>query len=185
MIKINLVPGDVLIRQRQQYRMAQGGAAVVLVGILLVAVSLVHYYSAHRVEARLEERKARLAELQTIVAKVEDLQKNSKIVSAKVNVITDLLRGRLLSTYFLQDLLKSLPSGVWFRSLSTTSEGSNTLRLQVDATARSSEDLADWIRTLDHSGKFSEVELGAATTADGPSGRLTDFSVSSRYTMVD
>ncbi|MBI4051319.1 MAG: PilN domain-containing protein [Elusimicrobia bacterium] len=183
MIKINLIPSEILLRQKQQYRMVQGAALGGLVVLLVMGVSFLHYHKASKLESRLKAGEAELVRLQEIVAKVQALEAQGASVRARLNVIIDLLKGRLLSTYFLQGILKSLPNGIWLMNLTSNAVSPSSSKIQFNAVARSSEDLADWIRTLENSGEFSEVELGPVTVSESVTGKVLNFTISSIYQM--
>ena len=80
---------------------------------------------------------------------------------------------------FMEDLLKSLPGGVWLTTLNASNDGSG-LKVSMGAKAASSEDVARWLRTLEApGGRFSEPVMGAISIdADGS----RTFSMGAKYT---
>jgi type IV pilus assembly protein PilN len=180
MIKVNLVPADILAKAQQKQQALQAAALGVLVLIIVALVSVGHYYRLNRLERTLAIDNVELKKLEVIVAKVEELEKTAAAVRARLNVITDLLKGRPLYPYFMSDFVKSVPSGIRVRSLTTSGGGSaaGALKLTMAAQARTNEDIAAWVRKMEESGRFSNVELGAVLSETG----LYSFTVTSTYT---
>ena len=181
MIKVNLVPSEILAKAEQKQRLLQASAAGVILLVFLVLISLTHLWRLSEVKHQLDADNGRLKQLQVIVAKVEELEKTAAAVRARLNVVTALLRGRPLYPYFMSDFVRSVPSGVQVTSLSTIGGGSAAapLKLTISGQARSNEDIADWVKRMEASGRFSNVELGAVT---GLSGGAFSFSLKSVYT---
>src|SRR6267378_2123189 len=166
MIKVNLVPADILAKAQQKQQMLQAAAVGVLVLGIVALISMGHYYKYQRLESKLAKDKSDLKKLEVIVAKVEELEKTAAAVRARLNVITDLLRSRPLYPYFMSDFVRSVPLGVRVKTLGTSGGGSaaGPLKLTISAEARANEDIAEWVRRLEDSGKFSNPELGPVTT---------------------
>lgn len=183
MIKVNLVPPELLAKAQQKQRTAQLSFLGGLVGLILLGISAGHFYKAKRLERELAAGEAELKKLAIIVAKVEELDKAAAAVRARLKVINDLLKARALYPVFMSDFVRSVPSGIWVKSLSTTSSPGGVIKLSITGEARVSEDIAAWVKTLDATGKFSSTEMGAvAEVAGGDGGRALSFSLVSTYT---
>jgi Tfp pilus assembly protein PilN len=180
MIKVNLVPADILAKAQQKQQALQAAALGVLVLIIVTMVSIGHYYRLNRLEHTLAIDNIELKKLEVIVAKVEELEKTAAAVRARLNVITDLLKGRPLYPYFMSDFVKSVPSGIRVKTLTTSGGGSaaGALKLSMGAQARTNEEIAAWVRKMEETGRFSAVELGPVTS----DGSLYTFSLTSTYT---
>ena len=183
MIKVNLVPPEILAKARQRQQALQAAAAGVALALVIVGASLVHFVGLKRLEGRLAVGQAELKKLEVIVAKVEELERTVNAVRARLNVITDLLKGRPLYSYFMSDLVRSVPSGVRIRTLGTEGGGSSAvpLKLTMSAESRTHEDIAAWTRKMEELGKFSTIELGPVTTVEGAE-KLFTFSMTAVYT---
>lgn len=150
MIKVNLVPAEILAKAQQKQQMLQVLAAGVLGLLVVIAISFGHWYSLKRLQIKYESDQAELRKLEVIVAKVEELEKTAQALKARFNVIKDLLRARRLYPHFMSDFARSVPSGVWVKSLSTMGGGSDgsPVKLAIGAEARSGRDIADWVATM-------------------------------------
>ena len=182
MIKVNLVPSDILAKAHQKQQVLQ--AAAVGVGLLLVVagISAGHWFKLNRLEKTLAEDQARLKKLEVIVAQVEELERTASAVRSRLRVITDLLRGRTVYPYFMSDFVRSVPPGVHVKSVTSTGGGSaaGPIKLNMTAEARTNEDIAAWVKKMEDSGRFTDIELGAVTQ-DAGAERSFNFTIKSTY----
>lgn len=199
MIKVNLVPADILAKAHQKQQMLQAGAAAIAAVIVVVLISLGHYYTLEKLEHQYAVDDARLKKLQVIVAQVEELEKTEAALKARLGVITDLLKGRTTYPYLMSDVVKSVPGGIRLKTLTASGGGSSVgaIKLNFTAEAQSNDDIAAWLRKMDsfadtkapadtrNPGKFGSIELGAVTSGGGGAGAgptLYNFSVTATYT---
>ncbi len=180
MIKVNLVPAEILAKAHQKQQIFQATVAGIALAIVMVLVSLVHYYKLATLERQLTYDQSELKRLEVIVAKVEELEKTAAAVRSRLGVITDLLKGRPLYPYFMSDFVRSVPMGVTVKTLATTGGGSAAapLKLNISAEARSNEDISTWVKRMEGTGRFSGTELGAVNN----NGTTFGFTLTSTYT---
>jgi len=181
MIKINLVPADFLEKQKQQHYVLQAVAAGVLVIGLIGVVTFVQFSKAGKLEAELKQKEQVLQRLQVVLQEVRNLETETAAVKAHLDAINGLMATRLVYSYFMQDLVRSLPSSIWFGNLQTTNNGTVAVNFSANCMARSSEDLAEWINTLETSGKYSGVDIGAISVSVSDSGKTLSFPVQAVY----
>ncbi len=158
MVKVNLVPSEILVKaaQKQQNVQIFLGVFVVLLGV--AGVSFWHLKTAQREEADLAVKERRLAELQVEVALVENLKKGIADLRNRLNVVNNLLKGRRLYPNFMSDFIETVPSGIYIKTLRTNSTATS-VTLELAAEALSSEEIKEWISRLAAAG-FSGVEMG-------------------------
>jgi Tfp pilus assembly protein PilN len=193
MIKVNLVPSDILAKAHQKQQVLQVAAAGVAALGVIALISAGHYYTLQRLEVTLAADQVKLKQLEVIVAQVEELERTAAALRSRLGVITDLLKGRTTYPYLMTDLARCVPSGVKVRGLTTQGGGSSIgpMKLTMTAEAVRNDDIADWLRRLEafgdtkspdgetrQPGKFSGVELGAVSAAGG----LYTFSITATYT---
>jgi len=183
MIKINLVPAEVLLAEQAKRRTLQAAAAGVMVVIAIVMASLWHLNRVRKLEVALKINQTELAKLQKIVDQVKELEATAKAVQNRLNVITSLLTGRFLYTVFLDDWARALPNGVWVVSLATT-QTSGGVNVNVTGTARDESQIADWLRTLQTSAKFTGFELGPVQLNGNPPEAVYGFTLKGKYNFV-
>jgi hypothetical protein len=182
MIKINLVPAEILAKARQRQQNLQLGAAAVLVLAVVVMISLGHYASLTRLEGQLAADNSRLEELKKIVALVDQEDAATKAVNEHLDAIGSVRTRRQLYPTFMSDFVQSVPAGSTIRvkSLNTTGGGtaaaaapakgkgaaaptgpaSGSLKLDIMAEAGDYNDIALWIKSLENYGR--DLDLDAA-----------------------
>lgn len=184
MIKVNLVPADILAKAAQRQLLLQVSAVGALMLVVMTLVSAGHFYGKYRLEQDLAYNEAELKRLSKIVEQVENLEKAAAAVRARLNVIEDLLRGRAFYPIFMSEFARSVPPGVKVTNLRTVSAANSTLTLDIAATANSNEDIAAWVRGLEGNPRFANVELGAVNAAGGSgTARQFTFTVKTTYSQ--
>ena len=181
MIKINLVPAEILAKARQKQQVVQIGVIGALAAVLIAGASMMHFFKASRLEAQLHRNEAELAKLAVIVEKVKELERTAAAVRARLKVINDLLKGRSLYPYFMSDFAATVPAGVWITNLSTSS-GGMVIKLNIGATSPTSEDIAAWIRAMEKTGKFSNIEMGGVSVAEVEGVKSYIFTLTTVFT---
>ncbi len=167
MIKINLVPQEILDKEVQKQRMVQVGFVAGFCFLIFTGISFKHYYKGVVLVRTLEESEAKFKKLAKIVAQVEALETQAKAVRGRLDVMKDLEASRPLYPLFMTDLLSTFPRGIYLTSLATHNADKG-LKLTMGVASLSSEDVSDWYRTLDVSEKFHNQRMGGLTlTSDG------------------
>jgi Tfp pilus assembly protein PilN len=178
MIKVNLVPADILAKARQRQLMLQGAVVAGGLVVMLAAISLVHWYGIYSLRSHLSYQEAELRRLDAIVKQVEELEKAANAVRARLGVIEDLLRGRSYYPVFMSDFARGVPPGVRVVSMNTAGAGPGAIKLTITAFGNSNDDVAAFARRLEENPKFTAVELGAVSA----SGTGFNFGITTTYT---
>lgn len=179
MIKVNLVPAELLAKAKQRQLMMQAAVLGSLMALVLVAVSFGHWYGKRTLEARLAYAESELQRLDRIVKQVEELEKAAAAVRARLGVIENLLLGRAYYPIFMSEFARTVPAGIRVNAMTTGSSSPETIKLSITALANSNEDIAAWVKTMEKNPRFALIELGAVTASG-----LTQyaFSLSATYT---
>lgn len=178
MIKVNLVPSELLAKAKQRQLLLQGAVLGSLLALVLVVISFGHWYGKHNLEITLAADEMELKRLDRIVKQVEELEKAAAAVRARLNVIEDLLLGRAYYPIFMSEFAKSVPAGIKVNSLNTGASVPGTIKIGVNAVANSNEDIAAWVKTLEKNAKFALIELGPVSAA----GTQFNFAMTATYT---
>jgi Tfp pilus assembly protein PilN len=179
MIKINLVPSEILAKARQRQLLLQASLVGGVLGVVLFLVALMHWAGLYRLQNDFKYKQAKLQELQPIVAQVEDLEKESEAVRARLGVIESLLKGRAFYPIFMSEFARTVPGGVKVTQLATSSQP-DAVKLSISAVADTNDDVAGWMRTLEKNSRFASVELGPVSTAGGSK---YSFTLTTTYTL--
>ncbi len=178
MIKVNLVPAEILAKAKQRQLVLQAAVLGSLMTLILAVVSFGHWYGKHTLEQQLVVDEAELKRLDRVVKQVEELEKAAAAVRARLKVIEDLLLGRAYYPIFMSEFARSVPAGIKVVSMSTTATTPGTIKLVISAAANSNEDIAAWVKTLEKNAKFATIELGAVAV----SGTQYTFALTATYT---
>lgn len=182
MIKVNLVPADIIAKAQARQRNIQIGAGIVVVLLVVAAVSYMHWNTKANTEIKLAEDQKELERLASIVAQVEEVERKSAEVKQRLGVVTDLLKGRALYPYFMSDFARSMPPGVYVKTVTTKTGANNTLTLDMAASARTTEDIQSWVKAMTETGKFSGAEIkGQVTAVDESGSRSFTFNMVASY----
>jgi type IV pilus assembly protein PilN len=150
MTRINLLPWREEARQRRRKEFA-GAAGLALVFTLLLAV-LVHI----RMEGRIDDQQARnqlleaeIAQLNRRIKEIEDLEKIKADLLSRMEIIQQLQESRPEIVRLFDDLVESIPEGVYLTKLDQTGravvvEGRAQSNARVSAFMRSIE-ASEWI----------------------------------------
>ncbi|MDD5302210.1 MAG: PilN domain-containing protein [Elusimicrobia bacterium] len=178
MIKVNLVPAEILAKAKQRQLLLQAAVLGSLMALVLVVVSFGHWYGKHTLEITLAADEGELKRLDRVVKQVEELEKAAAAVRARLSVIEDLLLGRSFYPVFMSEFARSVPAGIKVNSLATTAQAPGTIKLVITAVANTNEDIAAWVKTMEKNAKFGVIELGAVTA----SGAAYSFAMTATYT---
>lgn len=178
MIKVNLVPAEILAKAKQRQLLLQAAVVGSLMAFVLAGVSFAHWYGKHSLEITLALDEAELKRLDRVVKQVEELEKAAAAVRARLSVIEDLLLGRAYYPVFMSEFARSVPAGVKVNTMNTATAAPGAIKLTISAVANSNEDIAAWVKALEKNPKFSMVELGALTA----SGLVYNFAMTATYT---
>lgn len=162
MIRVNLVPQDILDKEVQRLRAIQALAAAGVLLLFVGGVSLGHYRTKVELLKTLAQQQAELKRLEQIVAEVKALESQAAAVRSRLGVMDGLLVSREFYPRFMSHLLETFPAGVWINSLGAAPSGEG-LTLSLASNARTVRDLLDWYRTLKTSELFSEPVIGTLT----------------------
>ncbi|MEK7234244.1 MAG: PilN domain-containing protein [Elusimicrobiota bacterium] len=178
MIKVNLVPSEILAKAKHRQLLLQAAVLGGLMGLVLVVVSVGHWYGKHMLEITLAVDEAELKRLDRVVTQVEELEKAAAAVRSRLSVIENLLLGRAYYPIFMSEFARSVPAGIKVNTMATSTVTPGTIKLVISAVANSSEDIAAWVKTMEKNAKFGMIEFDAVSI----SGNFYNFAMSATYT---
>jgi len=156
MAGINLLPWREESRKQRQkeFGMYAGGAAVISLGVVL----LIHMY----VNGLIDNQDSRNSYLQSQIhvmegkiRQIQGIEKEKKLLVAKINVIENLQRNRPAIVHMFEALAKAVPDGIYL----TDVKQSGTV-LNIAGEAQSNARVSSFMRNLDASPWFSNPALG-------------------------
>lgn len=165
MTTINLLPWrDAVRKERQQRFIGAMGvgviAALAIIGIVHMQImSMIEHQSTRN--AYLQEQ---IARVEKQITEIEKLESEKRRLLARMNVIQQLQQGRPQIVRVFDELVKTLPEGVYITSIKQSGEA-----LDIQGFAQSNARISAYMRSLDASAWLANPKLSvieAAGTAD-------------------
>jgi Tfp pilus assembly protein PilN len=182
MIRINLLPAELESAPSQINPALPLSAAVIIPALILIPIHLSQMGTRRRLQTESASLKSELERYQPIIAQVEALEAAKVQLTQRKGVIQQLQSERLRYPEFLDDFLKLLPGNLWLTSLTTASQAAtDVMTVNMDVVALDNYAVADLVANLETSQIFSEVELGAISAAQTPTGETMTFHVTTNY----
>ena len=177
MIKINLLP----VREERRALSARQQQLFFFLLLILVFIGIYYWNSStnrkiSNTRADLSRVDSEIARLSKVVKQVEKFKADKKVLQEKIRVIGQLRMNRQLQVHVIDELNRALPPQVWL--LFVQERGDN---LTIRGKSMTPDDIANFMRNLDKSEYFSDVELDVTTQQDMKLGdrkiRVNDFSI--------
>lgn len=162
MIKINLLP---LRASKKKETMKQQVTILVasLVGVLLIGLTAYGYLRSqiNTVKTEISSSEAELAALKAKIGTIDNIKKLQVDVKKKLDVLNQLRRGKTGPAARLAALSDSVPEKLWLTKY--TESGS---KVSVAGVAMTEELIAVFMKSLQASGAFNNVELVVSEQAE-------------------
>jgi type IV pilus assembly protein PilN len=171
MAHINLLPWREELRKQKQQQFAVVAAGTAVLGALLVL--LVHMQMEGMIEnqdGRNKFLETEIAELDKKIEKIKDLEKTKTALLARMDIIQQLQRSRPQSVHLMDELVYTLPDGVYLEQISQ--KGAS---LTVDGIAQSNARVSAYMRNIDTSDWIGQPKLDVIETKDGERRRTAEF----------
>ncbi|MET3456851.1 MULTISPECIES: PilN domain-containing protein [Pseudomonas] len=163
MARINLLPWREELREerRKRFLLALVGALVGAVGVVLVAVRYFDSAIDHQV-ARNSHLSEQIAVLDERIKQISELKARRQQLLERMRIIQDLQGNRPVSGRIFDQLVRTLPDGVYFTEVKMEDR-----TLFIKGAAESNNRVSDLMRNLDSSDLFDAPSLTEvkATTA--------------------
>lgn len=173
MAKINLLPWREELRKQKQQEFAfmSGGAAIIAALVVLLA----HLH----VDGMIKNQGSRNAFLEKEIeilderiGRIKDLEKQKADLLARMNVIQELQSSRPESVHLMDEMVRTLPDGVYLNKLTQKGRG-----LSMKGIAQSNARVSDYMRNIDSSRWLSDPSLDLIKTTEENRRRLANFQL--------
>jgi|TARA_B110000459_G_C16590693_1_gene486065 type IV pilus assembly protein PilN len=171
--QINLLPWRERLREERKREFVN-----ILAGIVIIAgglVLLVDRYMVGEIDAQSARNdfvRSEISILDDQVEEISQLRQQKEDIRARMSVITDLQGTRPLIVRMFDELVKTLPNGVYYQTVERVGE-----RIAIDGVAESNAQITELLRNLDASGWFRDPDLSDITAADAPASLLDATAV--------
>lgn len=171
MIRINLVPVELIEKEARQRKLILGITGVVIILSLLVLFLFVRLGVERTLITRQRVLEVNLKKCQEKVDEVKNLKSITAVLETKKNIIEGLMRERLCYPLFMEQVMKLIPNGVWFTSLSVLAN-QGIFKVTISCNAFDNFGIADFVSNLENSQQISNIELGSITSSGSGAGAL-------------
>ena len=173
MPRINLLPWrEELRKQKQQeYAIALGVCAAFAAMVVLI----VHmYFSGHidRQTMRNDFLKAEIATLDKKIAEIKALEKEKESLIARMKAIETLQTSRPLIVHLFDELVTSLPEGVYLTKVSQQGQ-----KVTVSGVAQSNARVSSYMRNIESSEWLTDPKLSIIQTGNRDARRVAEFNL--------
>lgn len=172
MPRINLVPWREAERKqrRQEFGVAAVGA-LILAGAIAFAVNLQMESAISHQNERNQFLKDEISQLDKQIAEILDLEQQKQRLLARMQVIEQLERSRAEIVHLFDQLVRTLPDGIYLSSVKQTDR-----KIQLKGVAQSSTRVSNYMRNIDSSEWLAEPSLDILETkGSGDAG--SDFTL--------
>lgn len=167
MARINLLPWREQLREERKREFF-----VLLLGVFIIAAGLLFLVDRNfrsdirNQQARNDFLRREILVLDARIAEIDDLKEQKAQISSRMEVIQDLQGSRPVIVRIFDELVKALPTGVYFNSLERSGD-----RLQIEGIAESNNKVSELMRRIDDSQWFINPSLQqiSAASADANS----------------
>jgi len=183
MIRINLLPSEERSSKRKISLPTISGGAVlwVTLGVFVYAgaVAGIWVLQSRKItdyETKIQALKDESARLAPQLAKIRKLTAEREEVNKRLGIIASLDKDRYLHVRMMNDLAVQVPDNCWIEEVDETGGSS----VNIKGVTFSNFIIADFMTSLERSGRFSDITLAKAQEGDIDDVRVVKFEVSAK-----
>lgn len=172
-VKINLLDWRTeqsTLRKNQFFAMLGLGAAIAIGG-----VGIVYFGVQDAIDYQRERNaflNAQIAEMDKKIKEIEELEKVKANLLARMKVIEELQASRAAMVHFFDEILNTLPEGVYIKSLKQTGAAVTILGV-----AESNNRVSAYMKNIESSRWFADPKLVVINTKDVNKRRQSEFQL--------
>jgi len=173
MPRINLLPWrDAQRKERKLAFLVALGVAVLAAMVTTFAAYLMYDSMIAGQQRRNEMLRTQIKLLDKQIEEINSLETEKQRFIARMDVIEKLQRSRPGIVHVFDEIVKTLPDGVYLTGVQQINAGANK-RLKFDGIAQSSTRVSSFMRNIDASDWLRNPELEVVQTAKGPGSNFT------------
>ncbi|HLO09372.1 MAG TPA: PilN domain-containing protein [Desulfobacteria bacterium] len=171
MIRINLVRG-----KRKKRRELNAGSLWLALPLVVLAGTIYFHTTVSgrisRLNADIVKANADIARLQKEIGEVEKFKARKAELQKKVDIISNLQKGRTGPVRYFEALSAAIPEKCWIDTLSLKDE-----KVALSGVALNNYTIANFMTALGQTGRFRDVALGAAEQTTVAGVKLVKFNL--------
>jgi type IV pilus assembly protein PilN len=173
MPRINLLPWrEAQRKERKLAFLVALGVAVLAAMVSTFAVYLMYDSMIAAQQRRNQMLRSQIKMLDKQIEEINNLETEKQRFIARMEVIEKLQRSRPGIVHVFDEIVKTLPDGVYLTGVQQISAGANK-RLKFDGIAQSSTRVSSFMRNIDASEWLRNPELEVVQTSKGPGSQFT------------
>ena len=161
MIRINLVRG-----KRKKRRELDGGATWIALPLVVLAATIYFHTTVSgrisKLDAEIGKANSEIVRLKKEIGEVEKFKARKAELQKKVDIISNLQKGRTGPVRYFEALSASIPEKCWIDTLGVKDE-----QVTLSGVALNNYTIANFMTALGQTGRFRNVVLGAAEQTIG------------------
>ena len=173
MAHINLLPWrEELRKQKQKEFVSTSTISAVLAGVLVLVA---HLYVNGKIEYQNQRNNYIQTEIDILnkrIGRIQELESMKQGLLARMNVIQDLQSSRPESVHLMDELVRSLPDGVFLNLFKQRNK-----KLTMEGIAQSNARVSDYMRNIDTSEWFRDPHLDLIRTTESNRRRIANFTL--------
>ncbi len=183
MIRINLLPQEERAQRKKALALPAMGMVVPVVAVglfvaLLAGVTMMQQKKISGLKGDIARAEDEARRLKPQIDRVNELTKRREELNTRLQIISDLDKGRFHSVRLMDDIAQELPQYIWMTGIKD--QGGS--RVQIEGVTFSNLVVADLMSRLESSDLFEKVDL-VVTEKGAIEGRdVTKFSVTADIT---
>jgi len=183
MIRINLLPREE--RQvRRSFALPKLGALMPVLVLLLVvalfaAISVVQTLQVGRLKADIARAEQESEKLRPQIQTIQELTKKREELERRLNVITELDKGRLVRVRLVDELSKCVPEHLWLSGYEESAQN----QITIEGVTFSNLIVADFMTRLEASPLFGTVDLLVAEKGTIDQRNVVKFKLTAAITL--
>ena len=181
MIKINLLPKEA------RKRVGLGEQILIILLILIVTFVGIGFYWSYlngvieQKQQDIARTQQRLQELQKTIDEIEKFEAQRKALEKKLEVIAKLGKEQKLPVRLLDEVYLTLEDDLWLGSFQQSGDG--RAGMGISGSALSNPVVSNYLRNLEESGYFGNVELIVSQSREIGSQNVRDFQIRMNLTV--
>jgi type IV pilus assembly protein PilN len=171
MIRINLVRG----KRKKRREFSVGSAWVALPLVVLAGTIYFHTTVSGKIsklDADIGKANVEIARLKSEIGEVEKFKLRKAELQKKVDIISNLQKGRIGPVRHFEALSAAIPEKCWIDTLGLKDE-----KVTLSGVALNNYTIANFMTALGQTGRFRDVVLGAAEQTTVAGVRLVKFNL--------
>ena len=172
-VKINLLDWRAELKavRQQQFFVTLGASALLAIG----GIAVVYFGVSSAIDYQRERNRfleQQIVEMDKKIKEIEELEKVKANLLARMKVIEELQASRAAMVHFFDEILNTLPEGVYIKSLRQTGAG-----VTVEGVAESNNRVSAYMKNIESSRWFANPKLVVINTKDVSKRRQSEFQM--------